>query len=268
MSIRRQGVYWFGTIKHECFTPYQPPGVEYIRGQLEQGGNTDYLHWQVVIVFSRKQSLRQVKEMFGEGCGRFELSRSKHADEYVWKEETRVEGTQFELGCKPIKRNDPKDWDRIKSMAKSGDLESIPSDVFVLHYRSLCTIRKDYMQPCAHERRVFVFWGRTGTGKSRRAWEEAGLGAFPKDPRTKFWDGYRDQENVVIDEFRGSVDIAHLLRWFDRYPCIVETKGSATVLLAKSIWITSNIAPHQWYAELDGATMDALMRRLEVTEFE
>ena len=57
--------------------------------------------------------------------------------------------------------------------------------------------------------------------------------SIPKDPRTKFWDGYRNQENVVIDEFRGAIDIAHILRWFDRYPVIVEVKGSSVVLSAK-----------------------------------
>jgi len=106
-----------------------------------------------------------------------------------------------------------------------------------------------------------VFWGTSGTGKSRRAWEEAGIQAYPKDPRTKFWDGYRGQEHVVLDEFRGDIDIAHILRWFDRYPVIVEVKGAATVLAAKKIWITSNISPDSWYPTLDAETKAALRRR-------
>lgn len=85
------------------------------------------------------------------------------------------------------------------------------------------------------ERQVFVYTGPTGTGKSRRAWEEGGINSYPKDPRSKFWCGYRSQECVIIgkyvsdvlltlDEFRGGIDISHLLRWLDRYPCIVEVK--------------------------------------------
>jgi len=61
-------------------------------------------------------------------------------------------------------------------------------------------------------RTCWVYWGRTGTGKSRRAWDEAGVDAYPKDPRTKFWCGYFGQANVIIDEFRGGIDVAHLLR--------------------------------------------------------
>jgi len=112
-----------------------------------------------------------------------------------------------------------------------------------------------------------VFWGDTETGKSRRAWGEAGLHAYSKDPRTKWWCGYQGQEHVVIDEFRGTIDIAHLLRWLDRYPVTVETKGGAKSLVAEKIWITSNISPDQWYPDLDPETLNALKRRLKITHF-
>jgi len=112
-----------------------------------------------------------------------------------------------------------------------------------------------------------VYWGSTGTGKSRTAWGEAGFSAYPKNPRTKFWDGYRGQENVVIDEFRGIIDIALLLIWCDRYPVIVENKGSSTCLQAKKIWITSNLHPRDWYPGVDALTLGALLRRLTITEF-
>ena len=107
-------------------------------------------------------------------------------------------------------------------------------------------------------RTCFVFWGRTGTGKSKRAWDEGGLQSYPKDPRTKFWDGYSGQRTVIIDEFRGAIDIGHLLRWLDRYPVIVEIKGSSTRLVAETIYITSNLDPRMWYPDLDPETLSAL----------
>ena len=90
---------------------------------------------------------------------------------------------------------------------------------------------------------------------------EATFDAFPKDPCTKFWDGYVGQANVVIDEFRGSVGISHLLRWLDRYPTIVEAKGSSVCFQATTIWITSNLSPDDWYPDLDSDTKAALRRR-------
>jgi len=167
-----------------------------------------------------------------------------------------------------MQRNRKDDWDSIRNAAESGDLRAIPSDVYIRYYFSIRAIASDSAKATPMERQCNVFWGRTGSGKSRRAWEEAGMEAYPKDPRTKWWCGYKGQENVVIDEFRGGIDISHILRWLDRYPVSVETKGSSRPLMAKSIWITSNIPPIAWYPDVDKETLDALIRRLNIISFQ
>lgn len=279
-----QAKYWLLTIPHAHFLPYLPTGCSYIKGQLELGKQgsdlestgsgsystwesneyTRYLHWQIVVHFQKKLRLRGVRNIFGNFHA--EPTRSEAADDYVWKDHTRVQGTQFRLGKLPSKRGDKKDWEAIRDMAKSGDLDNIPADVYVRNYNSLRRIETDNLKPLGIQRRIRVYWGPTGVGKSRRAWEEAGTDAYPKDPRTKFWDGYRNHTKVVMDEFRGGIDISHILRWFDRYPVIVEVKGSSTVLKADEIWITSNLHPHMWYPALDEETRNALFRRLEIVE--
>jgi len=80
------------------------------------------------------------------------------------------------------------------------------------------------------------------------------------------FDGYVDQSSVILDEFRGTIDISHLLRWLDRYPVLVEGKGTTRPFLADKIWITSNLPPLKWYPDLDELTMAALLRRLTVVE--
>lgn len=82
------------------------------------------------------------------------------------------------------------------------------------------------------------------------------------------WCGYRGEAHVIVDEFRGGIDISHILRWTDRYPVCVETKGSSRPLVATSIWITSNLDPRNWYPDLDPDSLDALLRRLNITHFE
>nr|WAE42788.1 MAG: replication associated protein [Cressdnaviricota sp.] len=151
--------------------------------------------------------------------------------------------------------------------AKAGDLSTIPARIRVVSYRTLRSIAADHVKPTSIVRQVFVYWGPTATGKSRRAWMEAGDDAYCKDPRSKFWCGYQGEDHVIIDEFRGGIDIAHLLRWFDRYPVRVEIKGSSVPLVASKIWITSNVNPVQWFPDLDTATYNALERRLTITEF-
>jgi hypothetical protein len=260
-----QGRYWIATVPVHLYMPFLPPGVSYVAGQIEVGATTGYKHWQLCIYYAKKIRLSRIKNDFGESA-HFELSRSEAVEEYCKKSETGVDGTWFELGKRSIKRNSPEDWDKIWESAKQGKIEDIPADIRVRSYHAITKIQKDYLSPSAEERTVWVFWGKTGTGKSRRAWAEAGWTAYPKDPNTKFWDGYRGQENVVMDEFRGKIDISNILRWTDRYPVSVETKGSGVVFAAKNIWITSNLHPRDWYPELDRETLAALLRRLNIIE--
>lgn len=122
------------------------------------------------------------------------------------------------------------------------------------------------MRPVGLERITKVLWGPTHTGKSHTAWEEAGFEAYAKDPNSKFWCGYRSQDSVVIDEFRGKIDVSHLLRWTDRYPHYLELKGSALPSSVRRIWITSNLHPKDWWPELDYQTYLAFERRVEIIE--
>ena len=222
-------------------------------------------HWQLVVYSKGKQRLSWITKRFE---GHWEPTRSDAARDYVWKEDTRVDGSQFEFGTLPFRRNESTDWELVRSNAQAGRLGDIPADVYVRCYSQIKRIRMDHLVAVRVERTCFVFWGRTGTGKSRTAWEEAGDVAYCKDPCTKWWCGYKGQENVVIDEFRGAIGISHLLRWLDRYPVCVETKGGSEPLVASKIWITSNLDPRQWYPDLDEASQEALLRRLVVTHYD
>ena len=227
---------------------------------MEVGVPSGYMHWQVMVAFKEKATCAKVKEIFGREC-HVEVTRSSAANEYVWKDDTRVDGTQFELGRLAIKRNSSKDWDLVLDNVKQGKFDQVPADILIRCYGNLKKIHVDSLTPNPQVKEVFVFWGSTGTGKSRRAWDEATWDAYPKDPNSKFWDGYRGQDNIVIDEFRGAISISHMLRWLDRYPTIVEIKGSSCVLNAKRIWITSNLGPEMWYPDLDSESFQALRRR-------
>lgn len=265
MSGSRQGRYWLLTIRQHLFTPYLPPTVTWIRGQLEEGSTTGYLHWQVVCSFGRSVRLAHVKKTFGEVHA--ELTRSAAADEYPFKDDTAIPGTRFDLGKKAVVRSSTKDWQAIFDNAAAGDFDSIPADIKVRSYNTLKSINRDHLKPVAMEREVFVYWGEAGTGKSRRAWEEASFDAYPKDPCSKFWDGYSGQKHVVIDEFRGDINLAHFLRWLDRYPVTVDVKFGATCLKAEKIWITSNVDPRDWYPNANSASVDGLLRRMSITHF-
>lgn len=132
--------------------------------------------------------------------------------------------------------------------------------------RNALTLIRPESRPNIHVRWI---WGAPGVGKSRFAHEEY-PDAFIKDPRTKWWSGYMLEKEVIIDDFGPQgIDINHLLRWFDRYKCTVETKGGMVPLLADKFIVTSNFEPSDCFKDKEGVPhpqMDALYRRIELIE--
>jgi len=266
MSRNQQGKFWLLTIPHAGFTPYLPDGCCYIKGQLEKGEETEYLHWQILVCFTKKVRLQAVRTTFGDVHS--ELSRSAAANDYVWKEETRVAGTQFELGNLPLKRNSKEDWDLIKENAKKGKFDDIPSQVFVGHYRTLKMIHKDYMAKPPDLTTVCGIWytGVPGSGKSHMARER-----YPNyylKPCNKWWDNYQAEDNVIIDDLDLNHKVLghHLKIWADKYAFLAESKGSALYARPKQIIVTSNYKISDIWFE-DPVLCEALKRRFIVTEF-
>lgn len=261
---RRQGRYWILTIPSSSWTvPSElPSSIAYVKGQKERGEENGYEHWQLIAIFKRSVRMAAVKSAFGAGDGiHAELTLSPSAESYVWKQETAIENTRFELGRRPFKLNDKKDWGLIKDMAKSGNFEEIPSDVFIRFYRTLKEIRRDFMtKPDDLDDCCGIwFYGPPGVGKSTRARREY-PGAYDKQCN-KWWDGYQGQDNVLIDDIDLNHKVLghHLKIWSDKFSFIAETKGGAINIRPKKIIVTSNYSIDAIFQ--DDALCTALIRR-------
>jgi len=111
-----------------------------------------------------------------------------------------------------------------------------------------------------------VFWGPTGTGKTRKCYEEAPeLFSLVTNSSQKqvWWDGYDAHETILFDDFYGGILPGELLKYLDRYPVRLAVKGGFTDKDWKKVYITSNRPPWMWYK--DQKHWPALERRL--TEF-
>jgi len=126
----RQAKYWLLTIPGEEWQPHLPESCAFIKGQREVGHETAYDHWQVLVIFKSKIRLRGVKSVFGPRV-HCEPTRSAAADAYVWKEETRVAGSQFELGIRPTRRNSHSDWQQVWDLAVGGRMLDIEPSIRV-----------------------------------------------------------------------------------------------------------------------------------------
>jgi len=261
--------YWMLTVPKSDWTPpttINAPFVYWI-GQQEIGSNTGYEHWQCVFVLDKQYTFNQAKAHFPNSA-HIEPTISAAANDYCSKSTTAVANTQFELGKLPVNRGKRTDWDRVYQDATTGNFDEIPKDIVIRHYSSLKRIRVDNSTPPTRpEINVTVYWGASGTGKTRRAWFEAGDNVYIKNPNTKWWDGYKGQSTVIIDEFTGRIDLSYLLTWFDRYPCNVEVKGYSTPLLAINFFVTSNIDPNDWYTDVNEEQRRGLLRRLSQVVF-
>jgi hypothetical protein len=155
----------------------------------------------------------------------------------------------------------------VFKQASEGKLCDIDKGVYIRNYNSLNRIMIDHAVPKKRIGGVAkLFIGPTGTGKSHQAFLEAGDTVYIKNPNTKWWDGYKGEENVIIDEFCGRIDISYLLLWLDKYPCPAEKKCFNTCLNAKYFWITSNLTPEEWYPDARPIHIAALKRRIKVTK--
>lgn len=110
---------------------------------------------------------------------------------------------------------------------------------------------------------VVVYWGLTGLGKTRAIWLNApSVSDVWVYPGKGWFDGFEDNRIALFDDFRGSsMELHLLLQVLDRYPLKVRIKGSHVNWNPQEIYLTSNIAPEEWYPNVDQASRDALIRR-------
>ena len=82
-------------------------------------------------------------------------------------------------------------------------------------------------------------WGDSGTGKSRGV-RSRFLDAYIKSNNV-WWDGYLNEETVIIEEMGPKqIGAHHLKMWADHYPFKAESKGSYSLIRPSKIIVTSN----------------------------
>lgn len=181
------------------------------------------------------------------------------------------EGDFFEVGSisnpSPGKRNDLL---ALHNSLKSGASLTTISDEhfpsFIRYPKAIQAWMMLHSPPRNWVPEVIVIWGVTGSGKTRKC--------FEADPTLWTWpggglwfDGYQGEDTVLFDDFRGSdFKVGYLLRLLDRYPMKVPIKGGFVNWKPRKIYITSNLAPSEWYPGAAVRSQEALMRRLTSIE--
>jgi len=203
------------------------------------------------------------------------LSNSIHIEKAVGSDEQNQKycskaGDFFEEGL-PYTQGKRTDLEAVVRDMEQGTvrLEDIAAKhpcAFIKYHRGIDQLLKliHPIKPRDFQTYVYYYWGEPGTGKSRRAKSEADAvnsNSIYYKPRGLWWDGYRQQENVIIDDFYGWIKYDELLKICDRYPYKVQVKGGFEEFTSKRIWITSNVDIYSLY-KFEGYNAQALKRRI------
>lgn len=117
------------------------------------------------------------------------------------------------------------------------------------------------IQPRFQPSLVYWFYGETGTGKSRTAYDMINKDSFYSKNSTKWWDGYIGQDDVIIDDINvNAFTFRFLLNLFDRYPLLIEYKGGTCNFNSKRIFITNTYNPEHYWQDED---LRQILRRIK-----
>lgn len=179
-------------------------------------------------------------------------------------------GELIHFGVKPIS-NDNKGraeklrWQRAFESAKLGQFDDVDADILIRCYSTLKRIRTDYAaKPPPQDVNCYWIYGPTGTGKSHAVETSFPLCYKKNMDDPKWFDGYQGEETVYLEDLdKYQVRWGGLLkRLADRWPLLVNTKGSMQYIRPKRIIVTSNYNLDEIWTE--PGTLDPLYRRFTV----
>lgn len=109
---------------------------------------------------------------------------------------------------------------------------------------------------------VIWIWGKTGVGKTRSVHENHDAKDIYIKDGTQWWNGYTQQEAILIDDFDGKWPLRDLLRLLDRYAYQGQYKGGYIPINSPYIYITSDKAPDSYWW---GEELEQIKRRVSYT---
>lgn len=261
----------------------KPDPIIYIIFGKEIGSNGTP-HLQGYLELTKRMRLTAVKKLL---CERMHLQLAKGSlkdnQNYCSKgnqpkeewENRKEYGPNFGLNCDVTTWGEPKivinqakrikkSLDECKELIDSGmsvdSLADIDFGKWVIYRKPLEAYAWMKLKKISRTNlKVILIHGAAGVGKSRWAFTK-----FPElfpcpNPSLIWFDGYKGERVVLIDDYRGRAEPAFILRLLDIYPLAVPVKGGYVPWLPTTIIVTSNMALP--FGSDDPSFVPALTRR-------
>lgn len=229
-------------------------------------GDSGTPHVQGYVVFDKRTSIQGARKALPGAHVEIARGTPRQASEYCKKD-----GVFDEFGTCPAVAGKRSDLEALGRAVLSGASAQEIQDQFPGAY-----IRyKHNIDRCVREQQpardwpvdVRVFWGETGTGKTRSVYEFIRREDIYVHPGGSWFDGYEGQTVVLFDDYTGSCfKIGYLLKLLDRYPMRVPVKGGFVQFAPKHIFFTSNLDPKEWYPNAHRRHVEAMFRRINTIQ--
>lgn len=250
--------------------------VQYLVLQEERGEEEETLHWQGFIILKDRKSLAWLKRELNQRA-HWEVTRgtNEEAANYCKKDATYTGGLRFEYGEMPARAAVGKAADRLQAAAEQLDIlkegykrpSEIPS-LTLLQCGFIPAMREltaDVLGPHRPDLRIITVVGPPGCGKSyagNMQWQDHGRCIMGNNG---VWFQNPISDVMFFEEFCGQIQLQRMLTYLDPYPMALEVKGGMRPAMYRTVYITSNSPPSEWYTMADGkreAAIYALWDRL------
>lgn len=241
----------FASDEGDALNPELWPHMRYCIFQLELS-ETGRPHYQGYVEFGQPKRLGALQKMDGLEGAHFEQRKGTRdqARNYCRKLETRISEPEV-YGDWLAGVTDKIDHFAMKELIKEGKSDKeIYEDhphFYIRYHQVLPKVRMMYAAPRENKTHVTLIYGSPGCGKTHYA-NNLVPNAYWKQPHTKWWDGYSGNQDIVIDDFKGWLAYTHMLRIMDKYPLMVEVKGSNLNFNPPKLVITCSTLPWTWYS--------------------
>lgn len=213
---------------------------------FEIAPTTDMKHLQGFVHFNNPISFDAMKKMLPRAHIAVANGSDTQNKEYCSKEGNLL----FEYGEPSVGQGQRTDIKEITAKIKSKEitLEEIMFDypeMYLKYSRSFEKMYNAVLSARETPPQVHWRWGKAGTGKTRFCIEKHPK-HYIKDG-TMWWDGYYQQEAIIIDDFDNLIPYRTLLRMLDRYVYQGQIKGGYIQINSPYIYITCEYPPeHYW----------------------
>ncbi len=224
-------------------------------------------HLQGYCVFKNRKRLTGAKKVWPRAHLEIKSKHSTYEEAITYCQK---DGDWDEFGVRPVSNSQKlkNKWELAFNLAKEGKLDDIEKDLLIRYYHSFKRIRQDHPSKPGELTDVCGMWflGICGSGKSHTA--RAKFPDLYDKPLNKWWDGYRDEDVVLLDDVgpKQTSWVGHYLkRWADKYSFPAEQKGTTIQIRPKKIIVTSQYTIEQLFHD-DDKLVSALNRRFTVTK--